>query len=106
MPWQLRAVQYNRDVNELLLFDKFKNTISELDTLSQIAATDLGESKEEAFGLEITTFEQVEKKILRYPKKKNGEISRIEDAVRAQSGSDKTLNIAALANLLKDLLKK
>ena len=58
------------------------------------------------FGLEITTFEQVEKKILRYPKKKKGEINRIEDAVKAQLGSDKTLNIAALANLLKDLLKK
>ena len=101
-----RTLENLRDEDEPLLYDKFKSTVSELDTLTQLAATDLDETKEEAFGLEITTFEQVEKKILRYPKKKKGEINRIEDAVRAQLGSDKTLNIAALANLLKDLLKK
>jgi len=94
------------DEDEPLLYDKFKSTVSELDTLTQLAATDVDETKEEVFGLEFTTFEQVEKKILRYPKKKKGEINRIEEAVRTQLGSDKTLNIAALANLLKDLLKK
>ena len=66
----------------------------------------LDEEKEDAFGLEITTFETVEKKLVRFPKKKKAEISRIEEAVRMQLGGDKTLNIAALANLLKDLLKK
>ena len=101
-----RTLEKLRDEDEPLLYDKFKSTVSELDTLMQLADTDVDKTKEEVFGLEITTFEQVEKKILRYPKKKKGEINRIEDAVKAQLGSDKTLNIAALANLLKDLLKK
>ncbi|HMQ46370.1 MAG TPA: hypothetical protein PKA00_01770 [Saprospiraceae bacterium] len=101
-----RTLENLRDEDEPLLFEKFKDTILELDTLTQIAATDLDETKEEAFGLEITTFELVEKKILRYPKKKKGEINRLEEAIKTQLGNDKTLNIAALANLLKNLLKK
>jgi hypothetical protein len=101
-----RTLENLRDEDEPLLYEKLKNTVSELDTLSQLAAADVDETKEEVFGLQFTTFEQVEKKILRYPKKKKGEINRIEEAVKAQLGSDKTLNIAALANLLKDLLKK
>lgn len=101
-----RTLETLRDEDEPLLYDKFKSTISELDTLTQLAATDVDESKEEVFGLEFTTFGQVEKKILRFPKKKKGEINRIEEAVKTQLGSDKTLNIAALSNLLKDMLKK
>jgi len=101
-----KTLETLRDEDEPLLYDKFKSTVSELDTLNQLVAADIDETKEEIFGLEFTTFEQVEKKILRYPKKKKGEINRIEKAIRTQLGSDKTLNIAALANLLKDLLKK
>ncbi|MCB0522404.1 MAG: hypothetical protein KDD27_25895 [Saprospiraceae bacterium] len=101
-----KTLENLRDEDEPLLYDKFKSTVSELDTLTQLAAADVDKTKEEVFGLEFTTFEQVEKKILRYPKKKKGEINRIEEAVKAHLGSDKTLNIAALANLLKDMLKK
>jgi hypothetical protein len=101
-----KTLENLRDDDEPLLYDKFKNLVLELDTLTQLSQSGVDEEKEEAFGLEITTFETVEKKVVRFPKKKKAEISRIEEAVRTQLGGDKTLNIAALANLLKDLLKK
>lgn len=101
-----KTLETLRDDDESLLYDKFKNLVLELDTLTQLSESGVDEEKEDAFGLEITTFETVEKKLVRFPKKKKAEISRIEEAVRKQLGGDKTLNIAALANLLKDLLKK
>lgn len=101
-----KTLENLRDDDEPLLYDKFKNLVLELDTLTQLSESGVDEEKEDAFGLEITTFETVEKKLVRFPKKKKAEISRIEEAVRTQLGGDKTLNIAALANLLKDLLKK
>ena len=95
-----------RDEDEPLLYDKFKSLVLELDSLTDLSKTSVNEEKEEVFGLEITTFEHIEKKIVRFPKNKKTEIGRLEDTLKKQLGSDKTLNIAALANVLKELLKK
>jgi hypothetical protein len=43
--------------------------------------------------LEISSFDAIEKKVVRFPKKKKLEISRIEDELRTRLGKDKTLNI-------------
>lgn len=101
-----KTLENLRDEDEPLLFEKFKNLILELDTLTQLSASGMDEEKEDAFELEITTFDAVEKKVVRFPKKKKEEISRIEDGLRAHLGIDKTLNIVALTNLLKGLLQK
>lgn len=101
-----KTLETLRDDDEPLLYDKFKNLVLELDTLTQLSQDSLDDDKEDAFGLEITTFETVEKKVVRFPKKKKAEISRIEEELRTRLGKDKTLNIAALANVLKDLLQK
>lgn len=101
-----KTLEHLRDEDEPLLYDKFKNLVLELDTLNQLSQDGVDDEKEEAFGLEITTFEAVEKKVVRFPKKKKAEIGRIEEQLRTQLGKDKTLNIAALANVLKDLLNK
>ncbi len=95
-----------RDEDEPLLYDKFKSLVLELDSLTALSKTSINEEKEEVFGLEITTFEHIEKKVVRFPKNKKAEIGRLEDTLKKQLGSDKTLNIAALANVLKELLKK
>jgi hypothetical protein len=100
-----KTLEALRDEEEPLLFDKFKSIVSELDTLSQLSAADVEDAKEGVVSIEISTFGQVERKLLRYPKKKQSEIDRVEDALRTQLGKDKTLNIAALTNLLKELLK-
>lgn len=100
-----RTLETLRDEDEPALFDKFKSTVSELDTLSQLSAADVKDEKENVVSIEIATFGQLEKKVLRYPKKKQEEVDRMEVALRTQLGKDKTLNIAALTNLLKELLK-
>lgn len=101
-----KTLENLRDEDEPLLYDKFKNLVLELDTLTQLSQDSLDDEKEDAFGLEITTFEVIEKKVVRFPKKKKAEINRIEEQLRTQLSKDKTLNIAALANVLKDLLQK
>lgn len=101
-----RTLENLRDEDEPLLYDKLKNLILELYSLSQLVEQPVDESKEEVFGLEISSFEAVKKQVVRYPKKKKTEISRIEEALKVQLGKDKTLNIAALANVLKGLLEK
>ena len=101
-----KTLENLRDEDEPLLYDKFKNLVLELDTLTELSQDGLDDEKEDAFGLEITTFDVIEKKVVRFPKKKKAEINRIEEQLRTQLGKDKTLNIAALANVLKDLLQK
>lgn len=101
-----KTLEALRDDDEPQLYDKLKNLVLELDTLTQLSESGMDEEKEDAFGLEITTFDAVEKKVVRFPKKKKLEISRIEEQLHTQLGKDKTLNIAALANVLKDLLQK
>jgi len=95
-----------RDEDEVLLYDKFKTLVLELDSLANLSKSGLDETTEDIFSLEITSFEEIQKKTVRVPKKKKEEIEKIEKLLRIQLGKDKTLNIAALANLLKDLLKK
>lgn len=95
-----------KDEEEILLYDKFKSLILELDSLTMISNADLDEENEEVFGLEINSFvEGVSKKLVRLPKSKKNEINAIEIKVRKMLSKDKTMNIAALASILKDLLK-
>jgi len=95
-----------KDEEELLLYDKFKSLILELDSLTTISNSDLDEENEEVFGLEINSFvEGVSKKLVRLPKSKKNEINLIEVKLRKNLSNDKTMNIAALASILKDLLK-
>jgi hypothetical protein len=95
-----------RDEDELALYDKFKNLVLELDSLTQISNANVNEEREEVFGLEISSFEKIEKKIVRFPKVKKNEIERIENLLEMHLGTDKTLNIAALVNVLKRILQK
>ncbi len=101
-----KSLKQFHDEDEALLYDRFKSLALELDSLHTLAQTRVNPEQEEVFGLEISTFEQFEKKIVRFPKQKKAEIQRLEEVVKTQLGSDKTLNIAALANILKDLLRK
>jgi len=95
-----------RDEDETILYDKFKTLVLEMDSLAQLSKNAVDETTEDVLNLEITSFEEIRRNVVRIPKKKKGEIDAIEKLLRMQLGKDKTLNIAALANLLKDLLKK
>ena len=100
-----KPLQNIKDEDELVLFDKFRILISELDSLTNLSKTDIDENKEEVFGIEMTSFvDGIRKNLIRFPKTKYKEVTRVEDTIRIQLSSDKSVNIVALANILKSLL--
>lgn len=96
-----------KDEEEILLYDKFKILIHELDNLTNISQADTDEEKEDILGIEMSSFvDGINKSLIRLPKSKRNEMSKIEDSLKAKLSKDKTLNIAAVANILKQLLQK
>lgn len=96
-----------KDEDEIFIYDKFKSIILELDSLTNISTADFKEDKEDIISFEITSFvDGMSKKLVRLPKNKKAAVKKIEDALRPAITNDKTLNIAALMNLLKEQLQK
>jgi ribosomal protein S15P/S13E len=94
------------DEDEIVLYEKFKSMILELDSLTNISKADIDEKNEEVIGVKIDTFfSTINPKIVRVPKKKAEEIEMIKIALKKKLSSDKTSNIAAVLNLLKELLQ-
>jgi hypothetical protein len=96
-----------RDEDEIIVCDKFKDMILELDNLTHISKSDFSEDKEDVISLEINSFlEGVSKRLIRLPKNKKEEIKGIQNSLKNHLSKDKTLNIAALTNLLKEVIGK
>jgi len=94
------------DEDEILLYEKFKAMILELDSLTKISKTDIDESKEDVVGVKIDTFfSKIDPKVVRVPKSKSKEIEQLKTELRTKLGKDNTSNIAAVLNLLKELLQ-
>lgn len=94
------------DEDELLISDKFKSMVLELDSLTSLSKSDFKEDKEDVFDLQINTFfDGISKKMVRLPKNKKEEVNNIQSELKKGLSKDKTLNIAALTNLLKEMLK-
>ena len=101
-----RALDLFSDEDEILLYEKFKSMIFELDSLTKISISDIDENKEEIIGVKIDSFfGKIDPKVVRIPKNKMEEIERLKNELKNMLGSDKTSNIAAVINLLKELLK-
>ena len=101
-----RALDLFSDEDEILLYEKFKSMIFELDSLTKISISDIDENKEEIIGVKIDSFfGKIDPKVVRIPKNKMEEIERLKSELKNMLGSDKTSNIAAVINLLKELLK-
>lgn len=101
-----RTLEMFTDDDEILLYEKFKSMIFELDSLTHISKADFDENSEEVIGVKIDTFfSTINPKIVRVPKKKSEEIEQLKSAMKEKLGSDKTSNIAAVLNLLKELLQ-
>lgn len=94
------------DEDEITLYEKFKSTIFELDSLTNLSKGDIDEANEEVIGVKIDTFfSTINPKIVRVPKSKAAEIEQIKIALKKKLSTDKTSNIAAVLNLLKELLQ-
>ncbi len=94
------------DEDEILLYEKFKAMILELDSLTKISKSDIDESKEEVIGVKIDSFfSKIDPKVVRVPKNKSKEIEELKNELKIKLGKDNTSNIAAVLNLLKELLQ-
>lgn len=94
------------DEDEILLYEKFKAMILELDSLTKISKSDIDESKEEVIGVKIDSFfSKIDPKVVRVPKNKSEEIEQLKNELKNKLGKDNTSNIAAVLNLLKELLQ-
>lgn len=101
-----RTLEMFSDEDEILLYEKFKRMIIELDSLTQISKSDIDESKEEVIGVKIDSFfSKIDPKVVRVPKNKSEEIEKLKSELMSHLGKDKTSNIAAVLNLLKELLE-
>jgi hypothetical protein len=80
--------------------------VFELDSLTRISKIDIDESKEEVIGVKIDSFfSKIDPKVVRYPKNKSQEIEQLKNELKNKLGKDNTSNIAAVLNLLKELLQ-
>ncbi len=94
------------DEDEILLYERFKSIILELDSLTKISKTDIDESNEEVIGVKIDSFfSKINPKVVRVPKNKSKEIEQLKIELKNKLGNDNTSNIAAVLNLLKELLE-
>jgi len=101
-----KTLEIFSDEDEILLYEKFKAMILELDSLTKISKTDIDESKEEVIGVKIDSFfSKIDPKVVRVPKNKSKEIEQLKNELRNKLGKDNTSNIAAVLNLLKELLQ-
>ncbi|NHE56392.1 hypothetical protein [Cyclobacterium plantarum] len=94
------------DEDEIQLYERFKSMILELDSLTKISRSDIDESKEEVIGVKIDSFfSKIDPKVVRVPKSKSKEIEQLKNELKNKLGKDNTSNIAAVLNLLKELLQ-
>ncbi len=101
-----RTLEMFSDEDEILLYERFKSMILELDSLTKISKTDIDENKEEVIGVKIDSFfSKIDPKVVRVPKNKSKEIEQLKNELKQKLGKDNTSNIAAVLNLLKELLK-
>ena len=94
------------DEDEPLLYQRFKSMVLELDSLSEISNLDIDENTEEVIGVKIDSFfGQIAPKVVRLPKNKVIEVEKLKNNLKSKLGNDNTSNIAAVLNLLKELLQ-
>jgi hypothetical protein len=102
-----KSLENISDDEEIALYDKFKIMMLELDSLTTLSKEDIDEDKEDLIGIELSSFiDGINRSSIRLPKIKVQEVTKIEELIRANLSKNKSLNITALAHILKDLLKK
>jgi ribosomal protein S15P/S13E len=101
-----RTLENFSDEDEISLYEKFKALILELDSLTNISKVDIDEKNEEVIGVKIDTFfSTINPKVVRIPKNKSAEVEQLKSVLKKKLSGDKTSDIAAVLNLLKELLQ-
>jgi hypothetical protein len=93
------------DDDELVLYEKVKDLVYELDNLCEISKENIDPQSEEIVKIEITSFVQgLNKNLIRIPKIKSREIDTKVADIKKLLGKDKKTNVTILAKLLQQLL--
>jgi ribosomal protein S15P/S13E len=101
-----KTLEVFSDEDEILFYESFKSMILELDSLTKISKVDIDENNEDVIGVKIDSFfSKIDPKVVRLPKNKSKEVEQLKNELKNNLGSDKTSNIAAVLNLLKELLQ-
>jgi hypothetical protein len=102
-----RSPENFKDEDEVMFYDKLQKMIFELDSLSRLSAVKVDTDHEEVMGVRLDSFgEGVKENLIRVPKSKNVVINALKDDLKRQLSGDNIVNIAALANLLKEIMGK
>jgi hypothetical protein len=100
-----KALASISDADEVLLFDRFKELLYELDNLNDLHFNSLDPEKEEVIKIEVTSIVNgFNKGILRIPNDRMKEVELVSNKIKAVLGKDNSFNLAVLAGLLKDYL--
>ncbi len=80
----------------------------DLDNITYLTPADIDTEQEEVFSLKIGTLvEGLSEQLVRMPKSKRPQVEAAEKAVlKVLKGNEFVVNIAALTNILKELLNK
>jgi hypothetical protein len=101
-----KSLENLKDDDELVLYDKFKRLSLDLDSLTSLTKADLNIETEDILSLEVGSLvDGIQKNFVRMPKIKKQKAIELADSIRAKLSGDITLDIAALADVLKHLLK-
>jgi hypothetical protein len=93
------------DEDEPLLYERFKTVTLDLDSLTNISKAIVDNDKEELLGLQFDSMvDGIKRSLVRLPKSKTVEIDKIKESLKTSLSKDKSLNIAALTKLLKEIL--
>src|SRR5690606_8887829 len=81
------------DEDEIMLYEKFKAMIFDLDSLTKISKSDIDENKEDVIGIKIDSFfSNIGTKVVRVPKNKSKEIEKLKNELKNMLGTDNTSN--------------
>ena len=96
-----------RGTDEAQLYAKFDRLMRDLDNLTTLSSQDVDTEREEVFTLKISSLvDGIREDLVRMPKTKRAETERVENNIRKQLSTDSIVNIAALTNVLKELLSQ
>lgn len=96
-----------QDSDEIILYDKFKTIIFELDSLLELADLKFDENVEDIISIQFNSpSEGIQKSLIRFPKSKSKKINSTSMQIKSVLSDDKEANIVALSRLLQEFLKK
>lgn len=95
------------DQEEMTFYEKFRDMVFGLDNLQTMAKANINPDTEMLLGVQITSFVGgLKKGLVRMPKNKQPEAEKLEIEIRKLLSSDKSVNIAAIASILKDQISE